>query len=108
MTSLETSPLTKAEPASRRAKLVLFHSPTSGRSRRAEGFLAQVLQRRHNHETFQIVRVNIDKRPDLAEKFGITENPTFLVIENNRVTARLNEPKGCRDLTLFLSPWLIR
>jgi thioredoxin-like negative regulator of GroEL len=54
------------------------------------------------------VRVNIDKRPDLAEKFEITENPTFLVIENNRVIARLNEPKGCRDITLLLSPWLIR
>ena len=33
-----------------RPRLVFFYSPVCGRCRRAEGLLAQVLQRRHNHE----------------------------------------------------------
>ena len=37
--------------------LVFFHSGVSGACRRAEGFLAQVLQRRRNHETFTLYRV---------------------------------------------------
>ena len=38
----------------RRPRLVFFYSRQSGRSRRAEGFLAQVLQRRRNFETFDV------------------------------------------------------
>ena len=106
MTSLETRSPGEADETKSRPRLVLFYSPTSGRSRRAEGFLAQVLQRRRNHDTFQIVRVNTDKRPDLAERFRIIETPTFLVIDDNRVSARLDGPRGCRDITLCLSPWL--
>ena len=40
-----------------RPKLVFFYSPRSGRCRRVEAFVAQVLQRRRNHETFELVRV---------------------------------------------------
>ena len=43
MTTLEARALEEADAPRERAKLVLFYSPTSGRSRRAEGFLAQVL-----------------------------------------------------------------
>ena len=106
MTSVQTRLPGEADATKSRPRLVLFYSPTSGRSRRAEGFLAQVLQRRRNHDTFQVVRVNIDKRPDLAEKFRINETPTFLVIDDDRVSARLDSPRGCRDITLCLSPWL--
>ena len=108
MTTLEARAPQEAEAPRERAKLVLFYSPTSGRSRRVEGFLAQVLQRRRNHETFEFLRVNVDRRPDLVEKFRIELTPTFLVIDGNRVRARLSEPKGCRDITVFLSPWLSR
>jgi len=45
--------------------LVFFYSPLSGRCRRVEGFIAQVLQRRRNHDTFELVRVSVDLRPDL-------------------------------------------
>ena len=49
--------------------LVFFHSGVSGRCRRVEGFLAQVLQRRRNHETFTLYRVAREGRPDLVERF---------------------------------------
>ena len=87
-------------------QLVFFYSPRSGQSRRADGYLAQVLQRRHNHETFSLVRVDVDAHPDLAERFEITSTPTLLVIADGRVCARLSELHGCREIAKMLQPWL--
>jgi len=87
-------------------QLVFFYSPRSGQSRRAEGYLAQVLQRRHNHETFSLVRVDVDAHPNLAERFEITSTPTLLVIAEGRVCARLSELHGCREIAKMLQPWL--
>lgn len=87
-------------------QLVFFYSPRSGQSRRAEGYLAQVLQRRHNHETFSLVRVDVDAHPDLAERFKVASTPTLLVIADGRVRARLGELHGCREIAKVLQPWL--
>ena len=89
-----------------RPRLVFFYSPLSGRCRRVEGFLAQVLQRRHNHDTFEVVRVPVDKRPDLARRFRIDALPTVLVVEERRVKRRIVSPRGCRELEGELQPWL--
>lgn len=87
-------------------QLVFFYSPRSGQSRRADGYLAQVLQHRHNHETFTLVRVDVDQRPDLVERFGITTTPTLLVIADGSVQARLSDLRGCRAISEVLRPWL--
>jgi thioredoxin-like negative regulator of GroEL len=92
--------------ASAQPSLLFFFSPTSGPSRRAEGFLAQVLQRRANHSTFRLVRIDADRRPDLVERFRITEVPTLLVVAERRVRARITKPSGCVELTQVLLPWL--
>lgn len=89
-----------------RPRLVLFCSPQSGRCRRVEGFIAQVLQRRRNHETFEVVRVPVDERPDLATKFQIEEVPTICVVEGRKLRKRIVAPSGCRELELELHPWL--
>jgi thioredoxin-like negative regulator of GroEL len=86
--------------------LVFFYSPRSGRCRRVEGFLAQVLQRRRNHETFELYRIACDERPDLVERFGVEGTPTLVVVEDKRVQARLERPRGCREIERFLGPWL--
>jgi thioredoxin-like negative regulator of GroEL len=86
--------------------LLFFYSPTSGRSRRADAFLAQVLQRRSNHHTFRLVRIDANKRPDLLERLQISEIPTLLVVEDGRVRARLSKPTGSNQINRFLSPWL--
>ena len=86
--------------------LVFFYSPLSGSCRRVEGFLAQVLQRRRNHETFRLYRVDQEERPDLVERFGIDTMPTLVVVEDKLVRARLERPRGCREIESFLAPWL--
>jgi thioredoxin-like negative regulator of GroEL len=87
-------------------RLVFFHSTLSGHCRRVEGFLAQVLQRRRNHGTFDVVRVAEEERPDLLERFKIEKVPTLVVVENKAVAARLVRPRGCREIEGFLAPWL--
>jgi thioredoxin-like negative regulator of GroEL len=86
--------------------LVFFHSMTSGKCRRIEGYIAQVLQRRRNHETFKYYAVASEQRPDLLDRFGIGVTPTLVVVEGKSVAGRLEEPRGCRDIELFLAPWL--
>ena len=94
-----------AVPTSR-PRLVVFYSRASGRCRRVEGFVAQVLQRRANHYTFALDRVEAAERPELHRRFGIKTLPTLIVIEGNRVVGRLADPGGCAAIERFLAPWL--
>jgi thioredoxin-like negative regulator of GroEL len=86
--------------------LVFFHSSLSGNCRRVEGFIAQVLQRRRNHGTFKLYSVAQEERPDLVERFGVSVLPTLVVVEDKIVRARLETPRGCREIERFLAPWL--
>jgi thioredoxin-like negative regulator of GroEL len=86
--------------------LLFFYSPTDGRSRRVEGFLAQVLQRRQNHQAFRLTRIDVGERPDLAERFRVSSLPALVVVSHRRVKARLECPHGCTDIEETLEPWL--
>ena len=103
MSTLDT-PKPRLETA--KPRLVFFHSRVSGACRRTEGFLAQVLQRRGNHETFRLFRIAQEERPDLVERFAVTAMPTLVVVDGKAVAARLERPRGCRDIESFLAPWL--
>ncbi len=87
-------------------RLVYFFSPTDGPSRRVDGYLAAVLQRRGNHDTFDVIRVDVFRRADLAERFRVAAVPTIVVIERNRVKGRLERPRGNAAIAAFLAPWL--
>jgi thioredoxin-like negative regulator of GroEL len=86
--------------------LIFFTSRRNGRCRRAEGFLAQVLQRRRNHETFSLRFVAQEERPDLLDRFRIQKTPTLVVVDEKVVRGRLEEPRGCDEIQTFLAPWL--
>jgi thioredoxin-like negative regulator of GroEL len=66
-----------------------------------------VLQRRRNHGTFKVYRVEQGTRPDLLERFRVETLPTLMVLEDKAVRARLAQPRNCRDIERFLSPWLV-
>ena len=52
-----------------------------------------MLQRRRNHGTFRVLLVDEDERPDLVERFGVTELPTLVVVEAKAERARLESPE---------------
>jgi thioredoxin-like negative regulator of GroEL len=89
-----------------RPQLLFFYSDTSGTSRRVEGFLAQVLQRRRNHASFWLRKIDVADRPDLVERLQIEKVPTLVVVDNKRVCARLSAPRGCVEIARTLAPWL--
>src|SRR3954464_5330765 len=98
--STETAP-PPAQPKAEadRPQLLFFYSQTSGSSRRVEGFLAQVLQRRRNHQSFQLRRIDADRHAQLLERFQIDGLPALVVVENKRVRARLSSPRGCAQIS---------
>ena len=85
---------------------MFFHARNSGRSRRVEGYLSQVLQRRHNHESFRLMHVDVAEHADLAEHFRVEDVPTIVIVEKKRVRGRLTSPKCCREIEQLLAPWL--
>ena len=87
-------------------RLLFFYGRTSGPCRRVEAFLSQVLQRRHNHETFRLVRVCAEQHPDLIEHFRVDSLPTIVVVEDRRVKTRVAAPRGRKELEDALAPWL--
>jgi thioredoxin-like negative regulator of GroEL len=65
-----------------------------------------VLQRRRNHDSFAIRRIDCDQRPDLAARLRIECLPTLVVLESKAVRSRLEQPRGCGEIENFLAPWL--
>jgi thioredoxin-like negative regulator of GroEL len=94
------------ESAATKPQLIFFYSARDGRARRVEGYLAQVLQRRQNHDTFDVRRVDVDSRSDLAARFRINGDPALIVVSDKVVRARIDAPKGCTEIKKLLEPWL--
>jgi thioredoxin-like negative regulator of GroEL len=93
-------------PEGERPRILFFFDAKDGYARRVDGFLAQVLQRRGNHTTFRIHRVDVNERPDLAKRFKIDQTPTICVVDNRRVALRSYRPRGPKELEELLAPWL--
>lgn len=55
----------------------------------------EALAEKHK-ENFEIVKVNVDKNPELAQEFGVRSIPSLFFIENNEVKENLlgNQPKS--------------
>ena len=103
---MTVAPPAVAQTPATQPRLIFFTSAVSGQCRRVEGFLAQVLQRRRNHGTFRVVSVRAEERPDLMTRFGVTHLPTLVVVTDREVRARLERPRGCKEIERLLSPWL--
>jgi thioredoxin-like negative regulator of GroEL len=106
MSTRQIAPAGEQTAASARPLLLFFYSAHSGKSRRVEGFLAQVLQRRRNHDTFQLRRIDYDQHQDLARRCGIDQPPALVVVTDKHVQARIEQPRGCVAITETLAPWL--
>jgi thioredoxin len=67
--------------------LVFFTSHTSGPARRMESLLAHIA--RKERATLEIKKVDVDERPDIAERFRISQVPSLALVRGKRVVARL-------------------
>jgi thioredoxin 1 len=67
--------------------LVFFTSRKSGPARRMESLLAHIA--RKERDTLAVKRVDVDERPDLAERFRVAEVPALALVKGKRVVATL-------------------
>ena len=42
----------------------------------------------------------------MFRRFKVEDVPTLVVVEGRTVHARLEKPRGCREIETFLAPWL--
>jgi thioredoxin-like negative regulator of GroEL len=67
--------------------LVFFTSRRSGPARRMESLLAHIARKQRH--ALEVKRVDVDERPDLAERFRVSEVPALALVQRKRVVARL-------------------
>ena len=74
-------------PDDARSLLVFFTSRRSGPARRMESLLAHIARR--ERDTLAVKRVDVDERPDLAQRFKVSEVPALALVQDKRVVATL-------------------
>jgi thioredoxin 1 len=69
-----------------RLKLVVFYATWCGPCQRAKPIVAQIEAR-----NIEVVRIDIDASPDLAEKYSVNSVPTFILYRNGQQIARSHD-----------------
>jgi thioredoxin 1 len=87
-----------------RPLLVFFLNQTSGPARRMESLIAHV--GRKERDRLRVTRVDVDERPDLAERFGVTEIPALVLVKDRRAVARLDGRASAPRIERMLEPYL--
>ena len=84
--------------------LVFFCSVQSGPARRMESLLAHV--ERKERERVRVMRVDVDERPELAERFKVDVVPTLALVKDKRVVDRLEGRASAPAIERMLAPHL--
>jgi len=71
-----------------RQLLIFFTSQRSGPARRMESLLAHIA--RKERELLAVRKVDVDERPDLADRFQVGKVPALVLVKDRRVVARLD------------------
>lgn len=87
-----------------RPLLVFFTSERSGPARRMESLLAHLA--RKERERLRTARVDVDARPEFAEKFKVTLVPTLVLVKEKRVVARLEGRASAPRIEKMIAPHL--
>ena len=91
-------------PASDQPLLVFFWSERSGPARRMESLLAHL--ERKERERLRVRRVDVDARPELAERFRVVTVPTLVLVKGKRAVARLDGRTSAPRIEAMLAPHL--
>ena len=67
--------------------LVFFTSSRSGPARRRDSTLAHLTRKERCR--LRVTRVDVDERPDLADRFEVEDVPTLVLVLERRVVERL-------------------
>jgi thioredoxin-like negative regulator of GroEL len=84
--------------------LVFFWSERSGPARRMESLLAHLARKERTR--LRVMRVDVEEQPDLAERFGIDDVPTLVLVKGKRVLDRIDGRASAPAIETMLAPHL--
>jgi thioredoxin-like negative regulator of GroEL len=87
-----------------RPLLVFFTSTRSGPARRMESLLAHLARKERSR--LRTAKVDVDERPELAEKFNVDAVPTLVLVKGKRPVARLEGRASAPKIEEMLEPHL--
>jgi thioredoxin-like negative regulator of GroEL len=87
-----------------RPLLVFFTSTRSGPARRMESLLAHLARKERTR--LRTAKVDVDSRPELAEKFDVATVPTLVLLKGNKPVARLEGRASAPKIEQMLEPYL--
>ena len=87
-----------------RPQLVFFTSRSSGPARRMESLLAHIA--RKERDRLRVSKVDVEDRPDLAERFRVEQVPHLALVVGSRVVSKLEGRATAPRIQSMLEPHL--
>jgi thioredoxin-like negative regulator of GroEL len=84
--------------------LVFFWSERSGPARRMESLLAHLACKERTR--LRVMRVDVEQQPDLAERFGIVDVPTLVLVKGKCAVDRIEGRASAPAIETMLEPHL--
>ena len=84
--------------------LVFFTSQRSGPARRMESLLAHIARKERGR--LRVSKVDVEDRPDLAERFRVGQAPSLVLVVEQRVVSRLEGRATAPEIESMLEPHL--
>jgi thioredoxin-like negative regulator of GroEL len=88
-----------------RPLLVFFGAAHSGPARRMESLMAHLA--RKERDRLRVTSIDVDERPELAQRFRVDIVPTLALVKNNRVVERLEGRASAPKIERMLEPHLV-
>ena len=87
-----------------RPLLVFFTSRSSGPARRMESLLAHIARKERSR--LRVSKVDVDERPELAERFRVGQVPSLALVVGKRVVSRIDGRATAPRIESMLEPHL--
>lgn len=87
-----------------RPTLVFFTSRSSGPARRMESLLAHIARKERGR--LRVSKVDVEDRPEVAERFHVAQVPALALVVEKRVVSRLDGRATAPRIEEMLEPHL--
>ena len=87
-----------------RPLLLFFTSRRSGPARRMESLLAHIARKERSR--LRISKIDVDDRPELAERFRVQQVPSLALVVGKRVVSRIDGRATAPRIESMLEPHL--
>ena len=88
-----------------RPLLVFFGATHSGPARRMESLMAHLA--RKERDRLRVTSIDVDERPELAQRFRVETVPTLALVKENRVVERIEGRASAPKIERMLEPHLV-